>query len=155
MEILRINLNVQYPDKRYEIVYCYSLFDYKLNVTVKKVLQSKKFLIAQNFFFLFTGTISTKYLQIVIMQHASFLYRQRTLRGLRSTIKTTFTTASGKCTIFSSKVSCDTDLSPKPQQLSNSTLKLSQVPNKQYLFIGYSEHHNPAPYTSQSRPKVV
>jgi hypothetical protein len=38
------------------------------------------------------------------MQHASFLYRQRTLRGLRSTIKITTTTASGKRTISSSKV---------------------------------------------------
>ncbi|CRL00596.1 CLUMA_CG013856, isoform A [Clunio marinus] len=49
------------------------------------------------------GNISTKSLPMVIMQHASFLYRQRTLRGLRSTIKTTTASTTSWCKILSTK----------------------------------------------------
>lgn len=41
---------------------------------------------------------------MVIMQHARILYRQRTPRGLRSSISTTIASTSGKRTLFSSKV---------------------------------------------------
>ena len=46
---------------------------------------------------LFAGTISRKYLQLVTMQHASFLHRQRALRGLRATNETTVTRKPFSC----------------------------------------------------------
>lgn len=51
--------------------------------------------------FLILGNISWKLLQLVTMQHASFLYRQRALRGLRATI----TSSTSGYTISSFKVS--------------------------------------------------
>lgn len=50
-----------------------------------------------NCVFLFAGTISRKYLQLVTMQHASFLHRQRALRGLRATNETTVTRKPFSC----------------------------------------------------------
>lgn len=42
--------------------------------------------------FLITGNVSSKFLQLELrMQHASFLYRKRTLGGLRTTIETVAT----------------------------------------------------------------
>lgn len=40
---------------------------------------------------------------MVTMQHASFLYRQRTFRGLRSAIETTTSTSSSRCEVSSFK----------------------------------------------------
>lgn len=58
-----------------------------------------------------SGTISTKSLQMVIMQHASFLYCQRTLRGLRSTIKTATASTTSRCALSSTQVSQHLSLS--------------------------------------------
>lgn len=67
------------------------------------------FLLIGSVFLWFAGTVSTKSLPMVIMQHASFLYRQRTLRGLRSTIKTTTASASSWRTISSTQVRQSSD----------------------------------------------
>ena len=71
----------------------------KFLLRLKQLFENEYGLLLKLYLFL-TGTISTKLLHLVTMQHASFLLRKRALRGLRATI----TTSTSRSTFFSTKV---------------------------------------------------